>query len=364
MSEGNIRHMFPGGNTSLGFFSYYNYILPQENARRIFIIKGGPGVGKSTFMKKVAQEMLDRGYKEEYMHCSSDPNSLDGLVIPKLKVALMDGTAPHVVDPKNPGVVDEIINLGDYWNEADMAQHRNNVIETNREVGSFFARAYRYIKAAASLYEDTEVINRWAMNTAAVKVKAAEVIDEVFVNISLSEREGEQRHLFASAITPEGLKNYLDSLLNMSKVYIIKGNQGSGTEILLEKVRTAAVERGLYSESYYCALKPSKLEHLIIPEANTALTTSNAYHAAGVDAYSEIDLNAVLDKKILNKYNKEIAYNKAGFERLLGKGIDTLRKAKALHDKMEAFYIPNMDFEAVQRCMDDTIARILDYAEK
>ena len=98
MPKGKIRHMFPGGNTSKGFFSFYNYIISQEEAKRIFILKGGPGVGKSTFMKKTANEMLERGYDVEFMHCSSDNNSLDGVVIPNIGVALIDGTAPHVVD--------------------------------------------------------------------------------------------------------------------------------------------------------------------------------------------------------------------------------------------------------------------------
>ena len=95
MSKGKIRHMFPGGNTSQGFFSYYDYILGQEEASRIICIKGGPGVGKSTFMKQIGAEMVDKGYDVEFMHCSSDNNSLDGIVIPAIKVALLDGTAPH-----------------------------------------------------------------------------------------------------------------------------------------------------------------------------------------------------------------------------------------------------------------------------
>jgi len=111
MSKGRVRHMFAGGNTSKGFFSYYDYVLPQEKAERIFILKGGPGVGKSTFMKKIAEGLCSEGCDMEYMHCSSDPGSLDGVVFPKKGVAIIDGTAPHIVDPKNPGAVDEIIHL-------------------------------------------------------------------------------------------------------------------------------------------------------------------------------------------------------------------------------------------------------------
>ena len=97
MPKGRIRHMFPGGNTSKGFFSFYDYIICQEDAARIFIIKGGPGVGKSTFMKKTALEMANMGYDVEFMHCSSDNNSLDGIVVPRAGIAMIDGTAPHVV---------------------------------------------------------------------------------------------------------------------------------------------------------------------------------------------------------------------------------------------------------------------------
>lgn len=108
---GKVRRVFPGGNTYKGFYSYYDYILKQEDAKKIMVLKGGPGVGKSSFMKKLGAAIVKKGYDIEYHHCSSDNNSIDGLVIPDIGVALMDGTAPHVVDPKNPGAVDEITHL-------------------------------------------------------------------------------------------------------------------------------------------------------------------------------------------------------------------------------------------------------------
>ena len=47
------RHLFPGGNTSKGFYSFYRYVLSQDDANRILCIKGGPGTGKSQLMKKL-----------------------------------------------------------------------------------------------------------------------------------------------------------------------------------------------------------------------------------------------------------------------------------------------------------------------
>ena len=62
-------HYFPGNNTPEGFFSYYSYILDQKEAKRIYCIKGGPGSGKSTFMRKIGEEFLDRGMNVDFLAC-------------------------------------------------------------------------------------------------------------------------------------------------------------------------------------------------------------------------------------------------------------------------------------------------------
>ncbi|WP_324824345.1 ATPase [Sinanaerobacter sp. ZZT-01] len=94
---GKQRHMFPGNNTPEGFFSYYQYILSQKEADKIFCIKGGPGVGKSTFMKKLGEELLNDGHDVDFLHCSSDNHSLDGIVLRDKKIAFIDATSPHVM---------------------------------------------------------------------------------------------------------------------------------------------------------------------------------------------------------------------------------------------------------------------------
>ncbi len=90
-----IKRVFPGGNTADGFFSYYDYMIEQTDANHIFCIKGGPGVGKSSMMKNIGSEMIRLGYDVEFHHCSSDNNSIDGIVVPELKVAMVDATARH-----------------------------------------------------------------------------------------------------------------------------------------------------------------------------------------------------------------------------------------------------------------------------
>ncbi|MCX7748826.1 MAG: ATPase [Clostridia bacterium] len=273
-------------------------------------------------------------------------------------------TAPHVVDPKNPGAVDEIIHLGDFWNEEGIRKNKQGVLKDNKEVGRLFARAYRYIKAAFSIYEDTAVINSWAIDQAKVNRACADVLDDLFGKIPLAPNEGRQRHLFGSAITPDGYKNHLASVLTTLQVYAVKGGQGTGTEKVLEKIRSAAVERGFYVESYYCALDPKKLEHLVIPELNVSFTTVNKYHDADMKYFGEVDLDLFLDQSILEEYQDTLAYNREQVDALLNTAICTIGKAKAIHDHMEQYYIPNMDFEAIQRCWEATLARIIEYAKE
>jgi hypothetical protein len=268
------------------------------------------------------------------------------------------------VDPKNPGAVDEILHLGDFWNEEGMLKNREKILKENKEVGRTFRRAYKYIKAAYSFYEDSAEIISWGIDNAKVNSKANDLIIDLFKDSDALDKEGNIRRLFASAITPNGYVNYLSTLLNTNKVYALKGRPGTGTEKVISKVMDQAVERGYDVEAYYCALNPYKLEHLVIPKLSVALTTTNEYHSYDEKALAQINLDDFIDDEILNKYKSELELNKKEFDSIMDIAIKTVAKAKKVHDRMEAYYIPNMDYEAIQRCFEVTLARIIGLAEE
>lgn len=245
-----------------------------------------------------------------------------------------------------------------------MRKNKESILKANREVGRTFARGYRYLKAAAQIYEDSAVIYGWAIDEAKSNAIAKRILDDLFSDEAIAVKPGKQRKLFASAITPDGLKNYLQSILCTTEVIALKGVQGTGTEKLLEKVKSAALERGYNVECYYCALNPGKLEHLVIPDKDISFTTVNKYHNVGAEVCIEADLNSFMDKSVLDAYADVLEYNESEFDALLNKAIATISEAKAIHDHMETFYIPNMDFEAVQTCFEATLARIIDYANE
>ena len=98
MATADIRY-FLGANSPDGFYSLYDQMIDPVQARRIYILKGGPGCGKSTLMRRVAARAEELGQETEYIHCSGDPDSLDAVVLPGLGVAVADGTAPHGTAP-------------------------------------------------------------------------------------------------------------------------------------------------------------------------------------------------------------------------------------------------------------------------
>ena len=93
-----IAHFFLGANSAQGFYSLYDQLL-SARFDDLLIIKGGPGCGKSSFMRQVSTELAAAGYTPAYIHCSGDPDSLDGAIFSKLRIAMADGTAPHGTAP-------------------------------------------------------------------------------------------------------------------------------------------------------------------------------------------------------------------------------------------------------------------------
>ena len=111
----NSKTYFLAANSAEGFVSHFGDCYDEYDGWRVYIIKGGPGSGKSSLMKKIASRARIKGLDVTVCPCSSDPDSLDGVVIEDIKTVILDGTAPHTLEPKLAGVCENIINLCDNW---------------------------------------------------------------------------------------------------------------------------------------------------------------------------------------------------------------------------------------------------------
>lgn len=351
---GKIRRMFPASNTSEGFYSFFDNILGKD-ANRIYILKGGPGTGKSTIMNRFADKALELGYDLELLHCASDPSSIDVVVVPDLKVAILDGTAPHTIDPKLPGVVDEIINLGEYWDEDKLIKNKEKIRILMQTNSKYYIRTYKYLKAARMIYEDIVWKNEESVDQGKRNVYIEAFIEEILGDIDYSKYLGSERHLFGSAYTPDGWVEYTDSLINdLEEIYYIKGDIGTGKSEFLKRIHTEATKKGLDSEVFHSPLIPEKLETVIIKGLSIGITLSKSgeQHAKKI-----IDLDTYIDKSKLEIHKEDIREDKEILQKLIDISIKNLTKTKNNHDELEKCYSPNMNFEALDDIADKILAK-------
>lgn len=369
MAYGKITKLFPGGNTAKGFYSFYDHII-EDDATRIFILKGGPGTGKSTFMRVIGETLLKRGFDVEFHYCSSDNNSLDGICIPAIRVAVVDGTAPHVVDPKNPGAVDEIIHLGDFWDKDKLLAVKQQIRQSNVRIGRFFRIAYHQLAEAKVIKDELDSYLEEAANQPRLHELSWKIINRVMEGAPIQfERKPKARHLFATAFTPGGQWHYLDTILqDVGKLFLLTGDASGLASDIVRNVAEAARKKGVDTSVFHCPLAPDNIDLVILPQQACAVMKEipgidfKAQNVPSITQVESYNLNRYLNESILTVYAQEIENARTRLTAAINRAIKYITKAKAEHDHMENYYIPAMDFAAVNAKRDEILARVLKYA--
>jgi len=362
--EKKTRDLFPGGNTPKGFHSYYKYILEQQEASSIICLKGGPGTGKSSFMKDIASYFSGKGERVDYFWCSSDPDSLDGILLFERKIAILDGTSPHIIDPQNPGAVDTIVHLGEYWDGDILRQYKDHIMQSSVMKKKWFDYAYNNLNAAAMLRKTIDDIYKKMMLPGELYHKAAGIVNRELAKHPVTLAEGKTRKYFASAITSAGIVNHLRSLTEgYGRIYCLMAPDAFDTEQMLRIISDQTVHRGFAVEEYYCPMRPERgLEHLLIPELDLAFITLNIYHDLDL-CNSTADVQIVemrdyIDWNGVEIYSDAVNFCREYSEAMIQEAIAYLKKAKAEHDVLEGYYIPNMNFQKIDALKAEIIGKI------
>ena len=138
---------FLGATTPAGFKGYFAP-LRREPGMQLVLLKSGPGCGKSTLMKRLARAAQDKGEPIQRIHCASDPDSLDGVVFLRQKRAIIDATAPHVVEPEAPGADERVLSLYHTIDADALHPHKDEVTALFARNQLLRSRAARYVASA------------------------------------------------------------------------------------------------------------------------------------------------------------------------------------------------------------------------
>jgi hypothetical protein len=363
-----VTKLFAGANTPEGFVSFFGDIAGM-NPNRVFIIKGGPGVGKSTFMSKIANDLIKMGYDLEYYHCASDPDSLDAMVVPALGVAIMDGTAPHMIDPQYPGAVEELIHFGDDWNEQLIIPNRDVIIKGSKSMKRWFQTGHSQLKEAKIAYDEWKSYVRESLDTIKYRQLVYCLIKRVMNNCNNYGGNNGEKHYFSSAVTPNGIKDFAATCFKPGmKVYPIYGGPGSGAKEVLTRIAQIAQWQGLFTEKSHCPIEPESLDMVMIPKLDTVVINiwpplrSHVPNVEGICLQEGIDLDTCLPQGGVIEDYREVAMDaRKRFLTLLDKAMGNMARAKAVHTEIEGYYISAMDFEKIEQRRKEVLGRMLEY---
>ena len=349
-----ITYFFAGANSGEGFRNLFPEIVDIEDTYDFILLKGGPGVGKNTFMREVGKTMERAGTTVEYLCCSGDPDSLDGVVLPELRCAIADATAPHVLEPQYPAAVDRYLDLGRFYDLAAAKADAEEAKAHTRTYKAAYRRAYHCLRAARAVELEAISLLRPSFDTQRLEKRMDGIIDRYFGKEH--GKAGKTTRRFLGSITHKGFVWRFDSVdVLCDRVYEIEDTWGLAGEAL-EKLYLASVERGLDVMICVAPEEPGRIEHLLIPGLDLAFVSSRTGMRYPGKAVRRIRADALIRRKKPKLQMRMI-------RELREEGIANLRQAKEAHDRLEAVYNPYVDFDGVREMAALESGRLLSYLQ-
>jgi len=332
LKSDNSMHFFLASNSPKGFFSKMDIFgknLPE--GWKCNVIKGSPGCGKSTYMNKIAEEMKQINTQIEYIHCPSDPDSLDAVIFPDLKLCYVDGTAPHVIDPILPGITGNIIDLSKYVDINNSNKNRSKILQLNKKSQKFYSQAQKYLISFRSILSNSieEYIEK--IDTNYIK-KIFDSISKKYFRKKLP-KNGQKTTRMISSFGPQGLLVLNQNFKNFDQIYQINDDLNLESDILLKHLTDLSNKSG---HNNIVCINPlsfnEKIETLIIPELKLAFFVKNRWQKPNIKWAENTTKIRISKKSQINNHDKDI------LDLLILKATRSMEKNLSIHLEIEKIY--------------------------
>ena len=326
---------FAALNTSDGFVSYFHEIF--DKVEKVFVIKGGSGTGKSRFMREVVKAAYSKGYPVEEFYCSSDPTSLDGIIISRLGLAVVDGTSPHIHEPTMIGARERFIDLSVFLDSNSLSAQKEMIASLCKAKSERYSRVYSYMKVI-SMYDDL-IYGLLSKSVDEDKLRKAVAKAMLWID---SKEKGEKRIRIRSAVSTDGeviLNSYAKKAEKRFAVLDVCGLGG----LYLSRILKLSEEKGIALDVSYNPYRPMQPDALYFPESRVSFY---------IGSESEWDENIINMRRFVND----------GQLRAYKPEIRSITRLKnAVKEQM------NYDFGAIKRlhlALEDIYSGAMNFAEK
>lgn len=335
-----MERYFLGSNTAYGFRGKYEDELRDKS--KVILLKGGPGTGKSSLLKRLYGEARGRGMDSELWYCSGDPASLDGVYIKELDAAIVDATAPHASGADLPKMKDYIFDLAQSLSQEKLAPHRAEIEALLKCKKRHFTRIYQHLKSALCHMQNQFELEGEGMKETDIRSYAAGLA----YNLKEGTPAGKPRirRLFTSVISPDGESEYFDHLRG-KRIYKATGGLRA-TAIFFDEL-----SKLLPSATLICnSLDDGIVDGIVVGQQAVVKDVGHF----GQNVFEELDLS------IYERFedDDEIEAENAAMRSEIGAAKIELNKARELHLAAETYFVGAMDFANNDR-MYEQIVKLL-----
>lgn len=336
---------FLAANSRRGFVSFFEDFIAESFERDVYMLKGGPGCGKSTLIRRVCQPLARDGEPVEHIYCSSDPDSLDGMILSD-RLAILDATSPHVTEPSFPGARGGYLALPEFINRHTLREKYPALLTLSAASKEHYAQAYRLIAASAQIDEHVTQSIRPYFAAERLRRRAKGIIAR---EMPRTGRRGVLKKRFIDGITPHGvlrLSGTIDALC--TRIYDLYDSYGFAP-ILLEPLLEGALAQGYDVYACYCPKNPERLLHLLIPALSLGFVTSTPLHQYEGEPYRRVRVDACVDYSPRRQLRGHARLLSRLSQSLIDDAVAEVAAAHTLHDRIEEIYRPHIDTEALDR---------------
>jgi len=172
--KSRVDTRFLGTATAKGAVDFV-FQLTEDLQR--YHLKGRPGSGKSTILRKIAATATNRGFDIEVYQCGLDPKSIDMIIIRELGFAIFDSTAPHEYKPLKEEVIIDLYELSMSPETDDLiAEDAAPII---KQYSSLMKAAIAQLTQARLLQDDYDAIYRQCCNYGLFNAAVLNLLQEI-----------------------------------------------------------------------------------------------------------------------------------------------------------------------------------------
>ena len=343
-----VTFFFLGANSKHGFYSLYDGFANGEQDI-LHIIKSGPGTGKSTFMKQIGKAAESKGLDVEYILCSGDPQSLDGVYIPALHTGWADGTAPHVLEPKHFGIDGIYTDLGQFCRQEILRENASQIKTNTSAYRLCYQKAYMYLQAAGNLQMKPPQLPAHIEERICTRAKSK--IKKELTGAEASSRPPVKR--FLRAISCQGdytLAQTLNTLCD--RLCILESHMGLES-LFFHEIIKEATERCIFHIKCPDPLSPEQTEAVIFPDIGLCFASAQA-----APSFQGKVRTIHLDSYLEDIHKPEYKQREKLKQQLMDAAYHQLARAKQYHDELERYYRPALDVDALNAYTESVIQKL------